>query len=268
MESRRSVTPNKEMIETLRKQKGWSVQQLSEEAEIGMRTAQKAVAGIPVGMDSLRRIADALEVEYDDLLLGNASPLRMKVQVVIQLDLFRAEAKEVADFIKLLGKTLPASHEIVIKEMRDGSLIITLDMSHEDAVRLVSLFPDLGERMRDILRETPEGMAYFRGEKTAEAGSVRRLLEMVDAVIELRIKAEPPALPDLPTPPEPSTPPENWEPYYDRFRDNLNELGKLISETRSEPPGEERERKLAAMQKALEKLWQDFDDERKQASQE
>ncbi len=264
METRRSVTPNKELLESLRKQKGWSIQRLSEKAEIGMRTAQKAVAGRPVGMDSLERIAAALEVSYESLHAGNAQSPRMKVQVVIQLDLSRAEAPEVAQFIKLLGKTLPANHEIVIKDMRDGSLIITLDMSHEDAVRLVSLFPDLGEHVRDILRRTPEGMAYFHGDHTQETERVSRLLEMVDAVTEVRILLEPPLAPAE----EPPTPPEDWVPYYDRFRGQIMELGGLIRETQNESVGEERERKLAAMQKALEKLWQDLDDDPRHTSPE
>ena len=69
-DSRRSVLPNGEHIDMLRKKKGWTIEALALESDLGMRTVQKAIAGGPVSIATLQIIAEQLEAPYASLLLG------------------------------------------------------------------------------------------------------------------------------------------------------------------------------------------------------
>lgn len=68
-ESQRSVLPNGQLIDAMRKRKGWTIKEFSENADISLRTAQKAVSGRPIGMGSLKSVASCLEVAFASLRL-------------------------------------------------------------------------------------------------------------------------------------------------------------------------------------------------------
>lgn len=83
-ETRRSVVPNSALIDSLRKRKGWTIEKLAQEADVGMRTAQKALAGQPISLDTLSVLADTLGVPYENLLAtppGRSTPERINFDV-------------------------------------------------------------------------------------------------------------------------------------------------------------------------------------------
>src|ERR1700677_1450540 len=73
-ESKRGVPTKGKLIDSLRKQKGWTIEDFAADCGLGMRTVQKALAGLRVSIDSLQRIADSLAVEYASLLLVDTPP--------------------------------------------------------------------------------------------------------------------------------------------------------------------------------------------------
>lgn len=202
------VTPNGPLIERLRKEQAMSLEELEHKSGVSYRTVQKANAGQPIGMPSLKWIAQALGVEYQTLLAETPVAQKLRLMVVIESNL-SVSRDEVAALVSLIAKVLPATHEIVIKDVREGSVIIALDMDIEDIRSLVDLFPFLPDAARDYFRTTPEGQAFFRGEENPETEKVRRLLEMIDSVTELRVRG------DVPVEEAPPRAPEVEAPKFD-----------------------------------------------------
>ena len=73
-ESRRSVNPNGKLIDSLRKRKGWTIEDFAGESRIARRTIQKVLAGQPIEIATLKIVADSLGVDYASLLLADPSP--------------------------------------------------------------------------------------------------------------------------------------------------------------------------------------------------
>ena len=67
-----SVKPNAKLIDSLRKRKGWTIEDFAGESGLALRTVQNAIAGIGVGIKTLKIIADCLGVEYESLLVPEA----------------------------------------------------------------------------------------------------------------------------------------------------------------------------------------------------
>lgn len=60
----RSVKPNGKVVSELRREKGWTLEKLSEVSDVGVRTIQRIQRSTPVDMTSLQLIAEALGVDY------------------------------------------------------------------------------------------------------------------------------------------------------------------------------------------------------------
>ena len=186
--TRRSVAQNSALIDHLRKRKGWTIEELAQKADIGLRTAQKAINGESIGMESLQLIADQLEVTYASLLTEDECGPLISGEIVFEADFMEFPENVIIRFIDLIKTTVHANGVIVFRHIKKGSLILGFGMSREDMFQLVEIFPEFRERARDAIRATPEGEAFFSG---VEVASVGRLLELVDRVTELRIQVAP-----------------------------------------------------------------------------
>jgi len=142
METRRSVTPNKGLIEHLRKEKMLTIERLSLDADIGMRTAQKAVAGHPISMDSLERIARALGVEYATLLgekpqdASAPGSNRWEIKLVLSGGDDPASQAKLLEVMAFLKKFLPENAGLCLIGAFAGSAVIGIGRSQANEAAL------------------------------------------------------------------------------------------------------------------------------------
>ncbi|WP_425399905.1 helix-turn-helix domain-containing protein [Aeoliella sp.] len=151
--SRRSIIPNASLIDSLRKRKGWSIEKLSEEADIGMRTAQKVIAGNPVSFDTIECIATALGVSYESLLLerspdnpeGQANGvINLHIQIDLSGEANPATAQKLTEVIAFLQRFLPDNAGICIIATTASSAIIGVSRSTANEVALADPSLKLG----------------------------------------------------------------------------------------------------------------------------
>jgi transcriptional regulator with XRE-family HTH domain len=191
-----SVKPDGDKIERLRSGRGWTVEDLARKAGCVPKSIYNAEQGKNIRRTTLAEIAAALKVEPSDLL-AERQPLanRIRIQVVIEGDLEQMRQSGCLDgLVGLLHTVLKPTGEVIqLGDFKAGSVILTLEFEEEDALRLVALFLDFKELAREAIRATPEGEAFLRGLplEVSEADRIRTLLELVDAIKELRIPAEP-----------------------------------------------------------------------------
>ena len=63
-----AVRPNGNKIRRLRKNKKWTQEDMEEAAELSRKTISQVENGVPVSIQTLKLIANALEVDYKDIL--------------------------------------------------------------------------------------------------------------------------------------------------------------------------------------------------------
>jgi transcriptional regulator with XRE-family HTH domain len=218
--SGRSVQPDGEKIRKLRHGHGWTVDQLRRKAGCVERSIQNAENGRPIQVGTLAVIAGALKVEPRELILDQqVQPTStFRLQLLIETDIEKLNnSPQLHSLIELLTKMLSAMGEITIKELKAGSIIVTLAMTEVDALRLIALFPDFHEHAREVIREKveysksqtpdyqerlreaiyrkPDGKYYISTSTTnAEANYLAYLSDMLvlgDGVKELRMTAGP-----------------------------------------------------------------------------
>lgn len=129
-DSRRSVLPNGEHIDILRKKKGWTIEALALESDLGMRTVQKAIAGGPVSIATLQIIAEQLEAPYASLLLGAEGEhageiLTLNIQIAVGPD----DKQRIGAIIALLESFLPDKVGLYVLGVVGGSLLIGVKKS-------------------------------------------------------------------------------------------------------------------------------------------
>jgi len=154
-ESSRSVVPNKEEIERLRKLKGWTVEDLAEETGLSLRTVQNALRGSAVDLRTLRIIAEKLGVEYQKLVVDEPQPIvaaddaqtshasdqmiTISFSVAVSKELLE-RSENAKNFIENLRQFIGAVQKMGITGIEDGSAIITVTMTPGDAEKLVEHF--------------------------------------------------------------------------------------------------------------------------------
>ncbi len=171
--SKRSVNPNGSMIDSLRKRKGLTIEQLSHVADIGMRTAQKAIGGKPVSIETLKCIATTLEVSFESLLLEESSAtskvdsesqsdglINLHIQIDLSGEANPATAEKLTEVIAFLQRFLPDNAGICIIATTASSAIIGVRQSAANEVALAdpSLklgFDGLGVIFQEAKRSAP-----------------------------------------------------------------------------------------------------------------
>jgi len=217
-----SVKVAGDKVRARRIERGMRVEDLARRAGCSLKSIQNAESGKNIQVATLAIIAAALKVEPKALIEdGDASipPERMfRVQIVIEGDMLELNKSDrLLNFVELLTKMLQQKDEIKITGVMSGSVILVLEMAEDDALRLVTLFPDFHEHAREAIREkllgyladypnlyevtrhaikeAPEGTFYFDiSADTSPATFVmhaNKLSEVAEAVRELRIVATP-----------------------------------------------------------------------------
>lgn len=141
----RTVRPDAEAIKRLRLEKGWRAEDLARKALCSQKTIENVERGANVYMFTLAKVAKALGVAYQTLLpvptpTSEPQPQQRRIDVQITLSIpFQEfdESEQLVSFIELLKRLLPARDEIHVKAVTEGSVLITLELSAEDATNLL-----------------------------------------------------------------------------------------------------------------------------------
>jgi transcriptional regulator with XRE-family HTH domain len=175
-ESRRSVEPNGALIDSLRKRKGWTIEELALESDIGMRTAQKAIAGQPVSIDTLRVLAGKLDVAYDMLLAAEKPPEagQQVLTLQIQIDLSGsgddpAKAAKLVEVITFLKRFLPDNAGIAIIGTVAGGALIGVRKSAANEAAIAD----------PALRLGLDALGVLSGERYEKPSSVPKTIRML-----------------------------------------------------------------------------------------
>jgi transcriptional regulator with XRE-family HTH domain len=153
------VQPDGQKITRLRQGRGWRVEDLARKAGCVCKSIQNAEKGKDIRLTTLTVIAGAFKVEPRELILGEqVQPTStFRLQLLIETDIEKLNnSPQLHSLIELLTKMLSATGEITITEVKAGSMIVTLAMKEEDALRLVALFPDFPEHAREVIRAKVE----------------------------------------------------------------------------------------------------------------
>lgn len=146
----RTVKPNGDTISRLRKAKGWRVEDLALKARCSVKTVEKVERGADVYLLTLNRFATALGVEYAAVVLGgDLPPEPPKPQSTIQMQFvlsipFQAidKSERVVAFIEFLKQFMLDGGDIDVISVRPGSTIITVEMSLENMLALLTAYSE------------------------------------------------------------------------------------------------------------------------------
>lgn len=141
----RTVRPDAEAIKRLRLEKGWRAEDLARKALCSQKTIENAERGANLYLFTLAKVAKALGVAYQTLLpapipASNPQPQQRRIDVQITLSIPFAEfdeSEQLVGFIELLKRLLPTRDEIHVKAVSDGSVVLTIELSAEDAAKLL-----------------------------------------------------------------------------------------------------------------------------------
>jgi transcriptional regulator with XRE-family HTH domain len=142
------LCPNGKRIQELRTKRGWTQEELADQAECSKGTIENAEKGKRLRPGTLKLIADALQVPLSDLTsvedtdptIFNTLPMgevaSARVELTILVDYSRFSAKDEADLLAIIKATAGLTGEVRIILRGRGSVILTLGLSREDADRL------------------------------------------------------------------------------------------------------------------------------------
>jgi transcriptional regulator with XRE-family HTH domain len=133
----RTAIPNPEAIDRFRVKKGWSLGELAEYAGLSPRTIDNVMAGKPALIGTLARIAKRLDVAVDQISdLPSLPPPNITYTVELKLrEAFPGLTHE--QYLKILGLISEITGgDIMDADTKEGSVIITLQLTEEQARRL------------------------------------------------------------------------------------------------------------------------------------
>lgn len=148
----RTLPINGERVKTLRLQREWNMEELARKAGCTSRTIENVEkGGKRVYAITLMAIAKALGVSHADLLTepigDHPAPEGRRfagVNIVFKMNFQNIDASdELMDLMNRLAAAIGARSEIEVLALEDGSLIVTVGMSEEDALRLIAAFGDV-----------------------------------------------------------------------------------------------------------------------------
>ena len=156
--AKNSVEPDGEKLRSLRIGRGLSSEALAQVALCSVRSVQNAESGKNIHVTTLGLLAKALGVGPNELILGLKPPEpssgKIRVEITIDADIDKLNnSPHIYSLIELLTKMIPGSNEITVTGVRDGSMIVTLEMNAADAEILAALFPGFHEKAREVIRD-------------------------------------------------------------------------------------------------------------------
>lgn len=233
------VKANVSAVQKLCVQRCLTQEALADKAEVSVRTINNLMAGKPVLLDTFGRVAKALDTSVDSLFEGYEPPAVQrrgaesppdhsealsKQRIHITLNFgdnapFNVESRK--KFIEnIIAQAIEAEDQIVVIEIIKGSTIVELDMSEEDALRLVAAFtearldsidveairlpPTSGPLAAALLQiiQPPGTPAHATAEPTTSEMTLTRTPKesrtfTIKHVVEVHFKSPPPAKPEL-----------------------------------------------------------------------
>jgi transcriptional regulator with XRE-family HTH domain len=153
---------NIKKIESLRIPRGWSREKLASKAILSIRTLDSLMAGEDCALGTFVKLAKALDTTVDSLLDGYEPPATqprgletpanpsatLSTQPIKGIKIwFGDDSPYTLDtppdvLAYLLGQSIAAQQKIVVIEITKGSIIVEVEMSEEDVLRLVAAFAE------------------------------------------------------------------------------------------------------------------------------
>jgi transcriptional regulator with XRE-family HTH domain len=153
----------------MRLERGWRVEDLAKRAECSVKTVENVERGAKVYLATLKRIAEAVGVEFLSLVSEwntESSPkpdpklnpkaqqprtggkrVEVQIKLSINLDQFD-ETDQFTSLLQALVRAIAATSEVGAVSIESGSTIIKLEMSEEDAMALVRAYEN--GRLREL----------------------------------------------------------------------------------------------------------------------
>jgi transcriptional regulator with XRE-family HTH domain len=135
--AKRSDTPNGPAIVDMRRKKGWTVDDLANAAGLTRRTIQRIQGCNPVDIGTLQRVAHALNVEYQTLILQEPIETEPQAGPKKNIQLIFKTPIEDFDAAQDLPAIIDAIRSLTTKyfDMKTGALgrqlVVTLEMNSE-----------------------------------------------------------------------------------------------------------------------------------------
>lgn len=175
----RSVLPDGAKIDSLRRERGWTIEDFADGAGFSSRTAQTAIAGIGVDVTTLSAIAQRLGVPYDSLLLKPATTPPDIAQGsrndagegVLRLEISLGPASASADkhsliiaVLESLRGKLPDNARITFLGVTGMTAVVAVAFTPSNALALSEILDEVGiEEIRASDRRTVEDSPFVRG---------------------------------------------------------------------------------------------------------
>ena len=156
---RRSVKPNRDEIDRLRKGAGLTMEELADKTGLGLRTIQKALRGDPVDLKTVRMIANSFKVKCESLIDAPEKG-RSRVRITIDIEFSEAEDDDkLMAWLRQFKSEIGTRNRIDVIGLEEGSVIVTLEMSEEDIRRLVRKLQEKGtaDRLKIKKIDLPAG---------------------------------------------------------------------------------------------------------------
>lgn len=259
---------------------GLSVDALARKVGCSPKTIANACNGRGIYKSTLGLVAEALGVEGRELMAwedGDDSAT-YRIQIVIRADSKKLEQSPVIHrFVDLLQMIVQTTDAFQLEGITQGSTILWLATSRRNATQLAELFPDFDEHSREAIRRTSAGRAYFYDHvmPSEQADEVREMMDLIDAVAELRVPVgdsssadsagqvvlDPVVPPEFP---DPASVPQRRRTEETGSNIHLADLEFYLDRLKEKPPSEERDAQIAQVKEEIAevKQWRSDDAER------
>ena len=186
-----------EKIKKLRLTGRMSQTDLATKAMCDAKTIRNAEAGNRIAVSMITQIATALGITASEIEKPDTEPARTtateKVGAIVRTT-NKALAREVCYIFKI---TLSLDREPEVEVLRSNSVLVVMQMTQDDAIKAIRLFPDFREHARAALAETPEGKEYYANYSDPRVRLQHKRIEflryVIDSITELRFFASPDA---------------------------------------------------------------------------
>jgi len=159
----RYVIPAGDVIQLKRKERGWNTADLAAEAGCSKPTIVSIEASRQCELFTLDCIAEALAVPLAQLIQQPktldpparhqsypAKPVELEIKVSIPPELFD-QTLHLLNILKQLSNLASFQSNIIVKGIEEGSVLIRLIVSHEDAAALFLALANKGDNLNEFL---------------------------------------------------------------------------------------------------------------------